>query len=87
MARFENSVRQSMKNAILMTIVHLPMTVLMLVLAVITGLVFYMVPVLIFLLPAVYTWIQSYILERVFRKYMSEEDRMAEDEKYKEDLY
>ena len=87
MARFENSVKQSMKNAILMVIVHLPMTVLMLILAVVTGLVFYMVPILIFLLPAVYTWIQSYILERIFRKYMSEEDRMAEDEKYKEDLY
>ena len=87
MARFENSVKQSMKNAILMVIVHLPMTVLMLILAVVTGLVFYMVPILIFLLPAVYTWIQSYILERIFRKYMSEEDRMAEDKKYKEDLY
>ena len=35
MARFENTRRQSMKNAILMVIVHLPMTVLMLILAVV----------------------------------------------------
>lgn len=84
MARFENTKKQSMKNAILMVILHLPMTVLMLLIALTTGLVIYMIPFLIFILPAVYVWIQSFILERIFRKYMSEEDRRAEDEKYGE---
>ncbi len=40
---------------------------------------------MIFIIPSVYTWIQSYVLERIFRKYMSEEDRKAEDAKYKAD--
>lgn len=82
MARFENTRKQSMKNAILMAILHLPMTILMLVAALFIGLTMYLVPFLILVLPAVYVWIQSFILERVFRKHMSEEDKKKEDEKY-----
>lgn len=85
MARFENTRKQSMKNAILMVIAHLPMTALMLVIAAATGFVLYLAPFVIFIIPSVYVWLQSYVLERIFRKYMSEEDRKAEDAKYKED--
>lgn len=85
MARFENTRKQSMKNAALMVIAHLPMTALMLVIAAVTGVALYIAPLVIFIIPSVYTWIQSYVLERIFRKYMSEEDRKAEDAKYKAD--
>ena len=85
MARFENTRRRSMKNAILMVIAHLPMTALMLVVAAAIGFVVYLLPYMIFIIPSVYAWLQSYILERIFRKYMSEEDREAEDAKYKAD--
>lgn len=85
MARFENTRKQSMKNALLMMIAHLPMTLLMLVIAVAVGIVIYIMPLLAAILPAVYTWIQCFILERIFRKYMSEEDRQAEDERNQED--
>ncbi|EOS26458.1 hypothetical protein C806_01194 [Lachnospiraceae bacterium 3-1] len=85
MARFDNTRRQSMKNAILMVIAHLPMTALMIIIAVVGIITLSIAPFLIFLFPAVYTWIQSYILERIFRKYMSEEDREAEDVRYQED--
>ena len=74
-----------MKNAALMVIAHLPMTALMLVIAAVTGVALYIAPLVIFIIPSVYTWIQSYVLERIFRKYMSEEDRKAEDAKYKAD--
>ncbi len=86
MARFENTRRQSMKNAILMAIAHLPMTFLLLVMTVIILFVVFFAPFLLFVFPAVYAWLQSYILERVFRKYMTEEDRAKEEERYKEDL-
>ncbi len=86
MARFENTRRQSMKNAILMVIAHLPTTVLMLVVAFVSMVAFSIAPFIIFILPAAFTWIQSSILEKIFRKYMSEEDREAEDAKYKEDI-
>lgn len=85
MARFENTRRRSMKNAILMVIAHLPMTALMLVVAVAIGFAVYLLPYMIFIIPSVYAWLQSYILERIFRRYMSEEDREAEDAKYKAD--
>ena len=81
MARFENTRRQSMKNAILLVVAHLPMTIVMLVLAVVTVVLIYMIPLLLGLLPAVYAWIQSYILERIFRESMTEEDRAREEEK------
>lgn len=85
MARFENTRKQSMKNALLMMLAHLPMTLLMLVLAVAVGLMIYIMPLFAFILPAVYSLIQCYILEKIFRKYMSEEDRIAEDERNQED--
>lgn len=85
MARFENTRKQSMKNAALMVIAHLPMTALMLVIAAAAGVVLYIAPLVIFIIPSVYAWVQSYVLERIFRKYMSEEDRKAEDAKYKAD--
>lgn len=81
MARFENTRKQSMKNAILFPVIHFPMTVLNVALAAGMGALFYIFPFLIVILPAIYSWIQSYILEWVFRKYMTEEERAAEDER------
>ncbi len=78
MARFENSRRQSMKNAFLMAVAHLPMTILMLALAAAAVILIYMTPFFLGILPAVYAWVQSLILERVFGKYMTEEDRARE---------
>ena len=59
---------------------------LLLVMTVIILFVVFFAPFLLFVFPAVYAWLQSYILERVFRKYMTEEDRAKEEERYKEDL-
>lgn len=84
MARFENTRRQSMKNAILMVVAYLPMTIVMLALMVAAAFLFYMAPPLILFLPAVYAWIQSFILERIFRRYMTEEERAREEEREQE---
>lgn len=86
MARFENTRKQSMKNAVLFPLIHFPMTVLMMALAAGTGFLMYLFPFLVLMLPAVYSWIQSYILEWIFRKYMTEEERKLEDEKNRKDL-
>jgi len=80
MARFENTRKQSMKNAILLVVAHLPMTVLLLALILITFFLFYMAPLLIVFLPAVHALTASFILERIFRKYMTEEERAREEE-------
>ena len=86
MARFENTRKQSMKNAILFAMVHFPMTVLMLALAVGIGFLMYMFPFLVIMLPAIYSWVQSFILEWVFRKYMTEDERRLEDERNRKEL-
>ena len=80
MARFENTRKQSMKNAILLVVAHLPMTVLLLALILIAVFLFYMAPLLIVFLPAVHALTASFILERIFRKYMTEEERTREEE-------
>ncbi len=55
------------------------MTVLLLALLAGTGFLLYMFPFLVIVLPAVCSWLQSFILEWVFRKYMTEEERELED--------
>lgn len=79
-ARFENTRKQSMKNAILLVVAHLPMTVLLLALILIAVFLFYMAPLLIVFLPAVHALAASFILERIFRKYMTEEEQAREEE-------
>lgn len=84
MARFINTMKGSMKNAALIAIVNLPWTLLILLLLIIAGLLMYIVPISIFFVPALFTWVLNRILERVFRKYMTEEDKAREDEMNRE---
>lgn len=83
-ARFENTTKAIMKNAVYMAVLNLPRTFLVLVYMVIAGLMVYIIPITIMLVPALFTWMQNLTLEKVFRKYMNEEDRIAEDEMNRE---
>lgn len=84
MARFINTMKGSMKNAALIAVVNLPWTLLILLLLIIAGLIMYIMPISIFFVPALFTWVLNRILERVFRKYMTEEDKAREDEMNRE---
>lgn len=84
MARFVNTNKIIMKNAAFMAILNLPWTFLLAIIMVVFGLVIFIIPISIFIAPAIYTWFQNKILEKVFRKYMSEEDRIAEEEMNRE---
>lgn len=79
-ARFEDGVKATMKNALLMMIIHLPWSLLILVLFAVAAIAVYIFPVLIFLMPALLFLTYDGILERIFRKYMSEEDLEREKE-------
>ena len=79
-ARFEDGVKATMKNALLMMIIHLPWSLLILVLFAVAAIAVYVFPVLIFLMPALLFLTYDGILERIFRKYMSEEDLEREKE-------
>lgn len=69
-----------MKNAALMAILNLPKTIVLFLYIVVAGVVIYVMPIAILLMPSVFTWMQNLTLEKIFRKYMTDEDREAEDE-------
>ena len=79
-ARFENSVKQSLKNAILLMIRHLPWSFLLLLIVLLSAFLIYLIPLLLGILPAMDVLFFDFILERLFRRYMSAEDLEREKE-------
>ena len=83
-ARFENTTKQAVKNAGLIALANLPWTVVVLVLLCAVCLAVYVMPLAAFIAPAFYMIVVNYILEKIFKKYMSEEDIAAEEERNQE---
>lgn len=79
-ARFESTVKVTLKNAILMELRHLPWSLLIIVLFLLAILLTWLIPILIFLMPACIVLMFDLILERIFRMYMSPEDLENEKE-------
>ena len=79
-ARFENTVKQTLKNAFLLMVRHLPWSLLLLVILIASALSIYIIPVLLVVIPAVTSMVFDFILERLFRRYMSPEDLEREEE-------
>jgi uncharacterized membrane protein YesL len=73
-ARFENTLKNSLKNAGTIAFLNLPWSLLILVIFVLVVLVVSMIPILLFLLPTVQIILYDVILERIFRKYMKPEE-------------
>ena len=82
--RFANTTKAIMKNALLLAFAHLPKTLLVFAMFVGCAVLLYLFGFLIVLLPGLYMWIKSYIMEGIFRKYMSEDDRESGDERNRE---
>lgn len=83
-ARFENTSKAIVKNAVLMMVAHFPYTVLLVVCLLILLLITWGIPALAVIMPALFSSVQNSIMERIFRKYMSPEDLALEDEKNRE---
>lgn len=84
MARFENNLRQVLKNTALIAIANLPWTFVLLVVLLAAALLVWVMPPVWMIVPSVYMLIANVVLEKVFRKYMSEEDIAAEEERNRE---
>lgn len=69
-ARFDNSTKNILKNSLLMSIAHLPKTLLMLVITIVLSILGIFVPILWFGLIA---FVNSYILVKIFDHYMPED--------------
>lgn len=80
MARFENQTKTVLKNSGLIMIANLLWSVLLLVIFVVFLGVFLLVPLFGMFAPALYVTFANLILERIFRKYMTEEDLESEKE-------
>lgn len=85
-ARFENATKQMLKNTALIALANLPKTFMMFILLAALLVLTYALPVIGIIMPAIYIFSVSLLLEKIFRKYMSEEDIAAEDERNRDDF-
>lgn len=77
-ARFENTVKATLKNAVLLEIRHLPWSLLLIVIFAVSVFLTWLIWPLVFLLPCMMCLLFDLILERIFRRYMSDEDLARE---------
>lgn len=75
-AQFDNRIKQTLQNAFLMSIRHLPWTILILVLLVVFGvLIWLFLPVAVFFGFGLTAFILAYIFNHIFVRYIPEEQR------------
>lgn len=79
LARFNNTITQTLRSCALIALMNIPASVLQLVILAATALAVLIYPLAIVVVPAGGTLLNCYILERIFVKYMSAEDRKKEE--------
>lgn len=77
-ARFEDNIKMTLKNAAIMAVGNIPYTLIVLVIAGLAGLICWIVVPFIWFVPALAMVLINLALEKVFRKYMDEEDLKEE---------
>lgn len=82
-ARFANTVKNTLQNGFFMELKHLPWSLLLVVILAAALLLAWLIPVLAFLIPSVTALMFDLVLERIFRGYMSPEDLEKELENKK----
>lgn len=80
-ARFANQTKDVLKNSAIMLFVHFPKTLLLLLILAAGVFAVWSIPFLIVIVPILEVWFIEILLESIFEKYMSEEDRKAEQER------
>jgi uncharacterized membrane protein YesL len=88
LSRFDMTIKQLIKAACFMSMKHLPYTLLMVLVTIAAFVGVFFIPILIFIVPATAAFVNSFLMERVLKKYIpvtegSEED-ICKDEWYKE---
>lgn len=84
-ARFEDNTKTILKNSAIIGFVNLPKSFIQAILLLIAAAACGVAPICLFFMPAVYTLSKSLLMEKTFRKYMSEEDIAEEDERNREE--
>ncbi|QHQ61834.1 DUF624 domain-containing protein [Anaerocolumna sedimenticola] len=78
LSRFTMGIRQLFKTAVFMAMKHLPTTILLIIIFAAISLGTYIMPIAILITPALCILLMSFLLERVFKKYMPEKSDEAE---------
>lgn len=78
-ARFRAGMKLTFKNAGIMSVVHFPTSLLILAGEIVCGLGIFILPILAVILPGIYCFICNLLLEKVFKRYMSDEDLEHEE--------
>ena len=73
-SRFEHKFFELLRAAVVYSIGHLPITILLLVILALAVVLVLMLPVLAVLMPAITVTVQSWFIERVFKKYIPQEE-------------
>jgi uncharacterized membrane protein YesL len=80
-ARFTNTTKNIMKISGFLFVRHLLTSLLLVVLFTVALVIVYLCFPAIFLVPAFYMLVAGFLLENVFKRYMSDEDLAAEEER------
>ncbi len=72
-ARFENTLKNTAKNALFLMIRHLGTTVVMGLITAFSVLVVWLMPPTLLLMPVISVWLSCYFVERVFQRYSGDE--------------
>ncbi len=80
-ARFDCDLKTYMKNAALLLFRHLSVSICLALIGFGSALLLWTLKFLILILPSLTVWFLSILTERVFRRYMTEEDKAMEDER------
>lgn len=75
LSRFEVKITQLFKNSFYLAVKHFPSTILMVLILFISIYLIYVVPFAIIIAPSLVVLLQSYLMERIFKKYMPEKSR------------
>lgn len=67
--RFSSPLRRIFKNVLLISIANLPRTILMGIILTIGGLIVWIIPMSILLVPALAAWLVSAVLEKIYARY------------------
>jgi len=79
LSRFDMTVKQLFKAAVLMSVKHILYTLGMVLITVITIFAIWLMPFLIIIIPAVATLLNSLLMERVLKKYIPKADESEKD--------
>jgi uncharacterized membrane protein YesL len=86
LSRFDLTLKQLIKTSLFMSLKHLPYTIVMLIVVVAAAAGILFIPILVVILPATVAFINSLLMERIFKKYIPK-DENGENDTSKDEWY